>query len=115
TAASRFLQVMIIACSSLPGHDPFGPNIAAAHTHAAIAAGLLLLSALLWALVNRSRIWPIMIAVLVVLHPAWTVSPYHGDCGILKKGLAEVFTGLGCAAIVGQVIRAVRLRQRMSS
>jgi hypothetical protein len=103
---------MTIACNPLPGHDPFGPIIAAATTHAAIAAGLLLLSALLWALLNRVRFWPVMILVLVVLHPAWTVSHRIGDCGILKKGLSEVFTGLACAAVVGQIIHAVRSRRK---
>jgi hypothetical protein len=102
--------MMTIACSPLPGHDPFSPNIAAAYTHAAIAAGLLLVSVLLWLLLNRFRAWPVIIAAIVVLHPAWTVSPYDGDCGLLKKGLAEVFTALACIMLAAQIVHAVRLR-----
>ena len=73
---------------------------------------LLLLVPTLWLLVRSGH--PVMAladAALIVLHPSWTVSAWHGDCGRFKVIASEVFVGLAAVAFVGSVVVAVFWRR----
>ena len=53
--------------------------------------------------------FPLSIAgFLLLIHPAWTVSAIHGDCGFLKRNISYGFTGLFVALLVIQVVLAKR-------
>jgi len=41
-------------------------------------------------------------AVMLLLHPAWTVSAIHGDCGFFKRDVSYFFTAVYFALIIYQ-------------
>ncbi len=103
---------MTFACSGPGAPHAIARNIEIGYTHAAIAAGLLLASVVLFAGLTHYRIWSILSAAFVILHPAWTVSAIHGDCGEMKHDLSWVFTILAEVVIAGQIIHGLRIRLR---
>jgi hypothetical protein len=44
---------------------------------------------------------------LIVFHPSWTVSAWHGDCGSFKVFAAKVFLGLAVMGLLESVAVAV--------
>ena len=76
------------------------------YAHVAIAAGLLILSAVVYALSRRGWPYTVAIAFILACHPAWTIEPGHDhdgnkrhDC-TFASGLAAFFV-LGHATWVG--------------
>ena len=44
----------------------------------------------------------------LLIHPAWTVSAIHGDCGFLKRNFSYGFTALFIGLLVIQVVFSKR-------
>jgi hypothetical protein len=88
-------------------------NIRIANNHALVLAGLFLVSLALFAMGrNRPRV-PAILLVLLVLHPAWTMSASMGECGdIFKRGASWVVTVLAVLALCWQIGRALYTRIR---
>src|SRR4051812_46613159 len=101
----------LLACSGPGAGAAIAENIQAGFVHAVIAFGLLLISlGTLW-FAHRRFVVPLVLAVLLALHPAWTISAAIGDCGDLKHSLAILFTVIGCLALCWQVVRVIQSRQ----
>jgi hypothetical protein len=94
---------LIFACSGPGAGAAIAENIAYAQAHALVVLTALEVSALIWLCVRRSRGWPLASALLLLLHPAWTVSALDGDCGALKAQASVLFTVLAAGCLVGQI------------
>ena len=44
----------------------------------------------------------VVAAVMLLLHPAWTVSAIHGDCGFFKRDVSYFFTAVYFALMIYQ-------------
>ena len=47
-------------------------------------------------------------AVMLLLHPAWTVSAIHGDCGFFKRDVSYFFTAVYFALMIYQYVVSKR-------
>ena len=43
-------------------------------------------------------------AVMLLVHPAWTVSAVHGDCGFFKRDVSYFFTAIYVALMIYQYV-----------
>lgn len=98
----------MFACSGPGAGAAIARSIEIGYTHAGVLAGLLMVSVAVFARGPRRWDVPVVLLVLLLLHPAWTISAISGDCGFFKRDASRVVTGLGCAALCWQVARAVR-------
>lgn len=93
---------MLFACSG----DGAGPYIVRSeflgYCHAGIVAILLMASAMLSFRGTRTPFVPALLAILLLIHPAWTIDATSGDCGMLKRIVSYAFTGIGVAALLCQ-------------
>jgi len=92
----------LFACSG-PGAGAFiAESIAIGYFHANVA-GVLFLVALLFAVArfHYRLTWlaPILIGFVLAVHPAWTVSAIHGDCGFRLRA-AAFNTSVVCGGIL---------------
>jgi hypothetical protein len=105
----------IFACSGPGAGETIARNIELGYIHAAVVGGMLVVSWVLFAIDPRRWIVPTIIFGLVALHPAWTISAIHGDCGFLKRDVSWVFTGIATLAILIQGVFALANRRSESS
>jgi hypothetical protein len=115
-------MMMFFACSGPGAAAAIAHNTRLGYRFAAVEIGLLGVSIALFALGLRSRVGPFILIGLLLLHPAWTVSPYYGDCGDIKVMLSWVFLVLGILVLPVQAVlwyagyrinkRAAWIRQR---
>lgn len=59
----------------------------------------------------RSRRWRFTLpvaAVMLLLHPAWTVSAIQGDCGYFKRDASYFFTAAYFALLIYQYVASKR-------
>lgn len=66
---------------------------------------------LLLALRLRLRAVAIVCAILLAVHPGWTMSAYNGDCGGTKARLTAAIAAGSVVLIVAGHLRAVRRGQ----
>jgi hypothetical protein len=93
----------LLACSGPGAAATIARSIEIGYTHAAVVCTLFLLSLSIAAFGTRRWGVPAVLAVLLLLHPAWTISAIHGDCGYFKRDASWVFTIVGCTLICCQV------------
>ena len=102
----------LLACSGPGAGAAIAKNTANRYAHAAVAGGLLLTSALVLVLGSRRWLVPAILLGLLILHPAWTISGLGiGDCGMLRRDVSWLFTGLGVVALGWQVGRHMGSRR----
>jgi len=59
----------------------------------------------------RMRRWRFVLpvaAVMLLIHPAWTVSAIHGDCGFFKRDVSYFFTAIYFALMIYQYVVSKR-------
>ena len=78
-------------------------NIATAQQLAMIAGAIAILTVVVWAFTQCWGEVTLVAVVLLAVHPAWTVSAVHGDCGILKVNASVIVTVLTAICLVLQV------------
>jgi hypothetical protein len=84
---------VLLACSGPGAPAHIGRNIVFSLSQAMIVGLLFWASLVLWRRAGRpSRRFPALCLVLLVLHPAWTISAVRGDCGDFKAGASVVFS-----------------------
>jgi hypothetical protein len=101
----------VLACSG--GAEAIYVSIALGYAHARAAAVLLGISMSLGFL-QRRWLPPILLLILLSIHPAWTVSAIHGDCGMLKQSASWVFTLISTTVLVWQLVLGVCDRLKKS-
>jgi hypothetical protein len=84
----------MLACSGPGAGAIIGRNIDIGNMNAAVAGAILLASVSAFAVTRSCWGFPTAILILFLLHPAWTVSAIHGDCGELLRDASYVVTGL---------------------
>ncbi len=104
------------ACSGPGAMQAIADSISTGYTHAAAMGALLVSSVALFALRRHGRpVVPAVLACLLLLHPAWTISAISGDCGSTKRYVSYVFTIVGCVCVfcqLGQtILGSTRLRR----
>jgi hypothetical protein len=101
----------LFACQPAPGTHPISDNILIGYLNAGVMVLFLLLSLRLF-FIGRPGRWgfPTVLFVLLAIHPAWTISAYIGDCGMLKREASCVFTGIGGLLLSWQARRLYRRR-----
>jgi len=104
--------VELFACSGPGAGEAIAVSILIGYRHAALAAVLLGLGLLLLTLSPKRWLFPAILGALLLLHPAWTVSAIHGDCGIMKRDASRVFTAVSSAALVLQAAGLLVARKR---
>jgi len=75
----------LFACSGPGAGKAMAESVAIGYIHARVAAAMLLASLVVCA--GAQRLWgvPAVLAGLLALHPAWTVSILRGDCGFMRR------------------------------
>src|SRR5436190_10626359 len=95
---------LLLACSGEGAGETIARNIQIGYSHAGIAGGLLVVAGILLLFNPKWWLFPSICLALFLLHPAWTVSAIHGDCGFLKRDASWAFTALACATLVLQFV-----------
>jgi hypothetical protein len=96
-------------------------NIEASYWLAAVAGGLLAGSVVLAFLQCRRTPeslgpWAALLgALLIAVHPAWTISARSGDCGMMKQFFSLVVAGILVLIVLGQLVSFVVLFNRRDS
>ena len=96
------MNFSVLACSGPGAMRLIADNILYAQQHAAVVAGLAMLSIVLWLILGRFKAIPLCLGVLFVVHPAWTVSAIQGDCGHLKANAATFITAFASVCVAFQ-------------
>jgi hypothetical protein len=100
----------LLGCSGDNVGAIIAESVRAGYWHALVGACLFVSSLLL---ASQWRGWwlaGVLFAMLVV-HPAWTVSAVHGDCGHIKDIASWWFTGIAVTILVTQAI-SIGYKQR---
>jgi hypothetical protein len=92
--------MLLFACSGPGAASEMLRSTEYSYDHAAFVVGLLVLSLALSLIASQYRLMPLVEAALLLLHPAWTMSAYGGDCGYSKVNWSFAFT-IMAASIVG--------------
>jgi len=100
------LASSVLGCTAIAGGDPIGNSNRTAWTFGFISGLLVLTTIGLYFLRNRKgRLVTVLSSVLLLIHPAWTVSAWGGDCGNAKVNYSEWFTGFLALLTIYQGIR----------
>lgn len=59
--------------------------------------------------------WPALLTGILLIHPRWTVSPSHGDCGFMMVNIALIFSLVAALAFAFQMRAAVKARRATRS
>lgn len=94
---------LLVACSGPGAGQTIHNNIVYAQYQFLVVAMLALASILFWLGTRRQRGLMLTEIVLMIIHPAWTISALHGDCGYLKAYVATGFTVLAATCFALQV------------
>lgn len=98
----------ILACSGSRVFIVIAERQQYAFEHLLFAAGLAVLSGVLWVLLRRYKALPMVVVALLAIHPYMTVSGTGGDCGRLKAELATTFTMVAGLCVVIQLVAWLR-------
>jgi hypothetical protein len=96
------LGLSLFACSGDGAGAAIAKNIMVSEVLALVTAVTGYVSLRLWAASGRPGMWPTVCGVLFLIHPAWTVSAIHGDCGREKLFLSYIITGFAGAWVFAQ-------------
>lgn len=99
---------ILLACSGPGAGAAIRQNIVIANYCAAIG-GVITIAVVFDAW--RTRRWGIALPISVVMslmHPAWTISALHGDCGFLKRNLSYFVSAIYFGLLVYQSFAAKR-------
>ena len=113
------------ACKGPNAGKLIAANIAHANQLAMTVAVMAAISVVLYLAMRQFKVFPIVGLVLLVVQPAWTISPIMGDCGDLMAGAATFFAlicclgfaaqcALACLMILGWTLGKLRPRRRES-
>jgi hypothetical protein len=91
----------LLACSGPGAFAAIRRNIDFAQQQAWVVAVLAAVSLALWLAKRRRFRYACIVSPLLAVHPAWTGSAIHGDCGHQMAGMAALFTVLafGCVGL----------------
>ena len=92
----------LLACSGEHALEVIYVTIWTGFAHARGLGFLCVVSACL-ALAPRRFMPPITLLCLLAIHPAWTISAIHGDCGQTKLIASWLFIGIGISVVVWQL------------
>ena len=79
------------------------------YAHAAATAALLAVSFSV-AIFYHRWLMPAVIMILLLIHPAWMTSAYHGDCGTTRNQLCWLFTSATIATLTWQGLAGRNIR-----
>ncbi|MEZ5421512.1 MAG: hypothetical protein R2682_00280 [Pyrinomonadaceae bacterium] len=96
----------VLGCTAVPGSDPIGNNTRTALTLGVISILLLAVILFGWFFRGRKGRWTwIVSGIILLLHPAWTMSSVGGDCGIARAEYSKWFTGALALFALYQCVR----------
>jgi len=104
----------VIACSGPGALQVMFISTWMGYAHAAATAALLAVS-LFVAIFSRRWLMPALILLLLAIHPAWTISAYHGDCGTMKDQACWLFTAATMAMLCWQANSWARTSRAISN
>jgi hypothetical protein len=107
--------MILFACSGPNAPAFIARSIEIGYLHALAISSLLVASLLLSLIVTGRWLPSIALSVLLILHPAWTVSAVHGDCGYFKRDASLAVTILGCCLVALQCGLVIRSHLNSSS
>ncbi|HCA57547.1 MAG TPA: hypothetical protein DEP46_06115 [Blastocatellia bacterium] len=85
---------VVFGCTAVEGADPIGDSNRTARALGFVSALFVIGTIVFYFLRGRKGRWAIILsAILFVIHPAWTVSAWIGDCGTAKVDHSKWFTG----------------------
>jgi hypothetical protein len=106
------ISFVILACSGPGAAATIQQSITIGYFCAALGGVITLALAFdAW----RVRDWRFTLptaAVMLLVHPAWTVSAAHGDCGFFKRDVSYFFTAIYFALMIYQYVVSRRAAQR---
>jgi len=112
----------IVACSGPGAGQAIADSIAYANGQAIVALILTIATAGLWLVFRRQAlVWAFLASlVFLCIHPAWTVSAIHGDCGqfkVMAATFVSFVTGilLGVQVIVGAFTYIKNAREQFTA
>lgn len=105
-------MVELLACSGPGAAESIALSIQIGYRHAVFCSGVLAAALVLLAFFPKRWLFPAIIAISLLIHPAWTISATHGDCGYLKRDISRLFTGITCFAAGLQVASIVVVRRK---
>lgn len=104
--------LIIVACSGPGAATAIQQNITIGYFCAAIGAVITLALAYNAWRSQQFRFTLPIAAVLLLLHPAWTISAVHGDCGFFKRDASYTFLGVYFVLMVYQYVATKRVIQQ---
>jgi hypothetical protein len=87
-------SLAILACSGPGAFIAIRQNITIGYFAAAIGAVVVLAIAYDALRTRRLRLTLPSAALMLLIHPAWTISAVHGDCGYSKRDASYFFTAV---------------------
>jgi hypothetical protein len=105
------VALLLLACSGPGAQSVIAESIAIGYYNAGFA--VLVTAALFFLHWSRhGRAWPARTgSLLVMFHPAWTISAIAGDCGYFKRD-ASCFVSVVCIALLAFQLYVSRSRHR---
>jgi hypothetical protein len=101
----------LLACSGPGAGAAISRSIQLGYLHAAGLVALIAVAAVVPVALGARWRAPKPLLILLLVHPAWTVSAVHGDCGHLKRAASWAVTVLGCAIAAWHVVHTMRHRR----
>lgn len=108
-------SLAVLACSGPGALIAIRQNITIGYFAAAIGAVVVLALAYDALRTRRLRLTLPSAALLLLLHPAWTISAVHGDCGYFKRDASYYFTAGYFLLLVYQFMGSPRRSPKESS
>ncbi|MSQ94110.1 MAG: hypothetical protein EXR98_06085 [Gemmataceae bacterium] len=93
-------MLILWACSGPGAGAMIAKNIERAEASAWIVAAAALV---LYAVMQRFKLFPLVTVPLLVLHPLWTIGGIGGDCGVIMATAADFATAIAVFMLVVQI------------
>ena len=104
----------LLGCSG-PGAIPLmAENKAIASEHVWVVCAVFLASVMVATVSRGSRTVPILVLVLLALHPAWSLHMGGGDCYYVMRNGSRWVSLIGFVALCWQTVQAIRPKAELS-
>ncbi|MSU57406.1 MAG: hypothetical protein EXS35_04375 [Pedosphaera sp.] len=102
------MNIVILACSGPGAMATIYQSITIGYFCAAIGGVITLALAYDLVRMRRLRFTLPTAGLLLLIHPAWTVGAFHGDCGFMKRDISYFFTAVYFSLLIYQYVVSKR-------